>query len=105
MKDLPAVATNAEGMLLLREMATDMRQAREDIAEVKEAQAEARGANLPGQIAEHAASIKRLENQMLELNVAARPGRFALKELAKSAISALVAALATLIALGKVPHG
>jgi hypothetical protein len=105
MKDLPAVATNPEGMLLLREMATDMRQARDDIAQVREVQAEWRGANLPSTVQAHGAAIDLLKAQMLEMRVAARPAQFALKELAKSALGALVGAIAALIALGKVPHG
>lgn len=105
MKDLPAVATNPEGMLLLREMATDMRQARDDIAQVREVQAELRGANLPAAVAAHGASIKRLEDQMLEMRVAARPGQFAVKEIAKSALGALVGAIVAAIAVLKGMHG
>lgn len=115
MGETPLIAPNPPGMDLLREMATDMREMRDDVGEVKIAFAKLDGADLPGQVTALRAELtlakadhSKLVGEVAAIVQAGKPMAFVGGELVKGLIhAALPAAMATLgvlWAMGQARH-
>lgn len=95
----PAVAANDPALELLRQMAIDARQTRDDVGHVRETVARMEGQGLPELVKSHALAISDLRTQLADLkadrraDVAQRkPWVFIAGEFAKLAVAALFGA-------------